>query len=318
MLTKETQRADSDKGIPTLVLSTDENYALPLTVTIYSALRNHRQGGALKVFILDSGLTSDDRRKVEQLLSELRFPIQWIDVSSDGFQGLPVASYTIATYNRLFIPEVLPATIKKVIYLDCDLLIEGDISELWQQDPGDAYLMAVQGQSKKRYIATSAISRSHELKYEVDDPYFNAGILVMNLDQFRQRQLAIKALDFIRENISIINNADQDGLNAVSIKHWIQLDPKWNQYAKPARGAPFKRRPGGILHFTAREKPWLAKEARYYRKARADVYEGYQRYLREVGWFSYSEWLRYATARRFYKVMNLSSSLLNRITRRYQ
>src|SRR5262245_4779990 len=223
-----------DCDVPILALSTDRNYALPLTVTVYSAVRNHRRGGLLKVFILDSGLVSEERQKIQHLLVDLKFPIRWIDISSTGFQKLPVQSYTIATYNRLLIPDVLPSTIRKVIYLDCDLLIEGDIGELWRQEPGDAYLMAVQGQSTKQYIATSAIAQNRKLRYDADDPYFNAGVLVMNLDQFRQRQLAIKALDFIRENTAIIRNADQDGLNAVCIKHWIQLDPKWNQYAKPA------------------------------------------------------------------------------------
>jgi lipopolysaccharide biosynthesis glycosyltransferase len=272
-----------------LVFAADDGYSLPLAVAMFSAARNYRGPKPLRIFVLDAGISARNRQKIGDLLSPLETSIEWVPIDLAVASQLPVHDHiTTTTYARLLVPQHLPPTIDKAIYVDCDVLIEGDVHNLWSEPIDDNYLLGVQGHGTKRLIATSPLARIAEVTAGPDAPYFNAGVLVMNLRLMRRDRVADRAFEFCRRWQKAIRNADQDILNAVSVGKWRQIDPVWNQYLAQGGGKyVFRYQPDGILHFTSSSKPWSPRSIRYPQtEAVAFAFRRYREYMWQAKWFA--------------------------------
>ncbi len=153
----------------------------------------------------------------------------------------------LANYYRLFLTEILPETTDKVLYLDVDMIIQGDVSEI--------YNTSLEGSAIAAVSATTSPKETNDL---LDIPegyeYFNSGVLLVNLDYFRSEQLADKFTDFVTAYPEKIKYWDQDVLNALLYDKRVTLDKAWNvdQHI-------YTRYPTmdvKIIHFTGTHKPW--------------------------------------------------------------
>ncbi len=163
-----------------------------------------------------------------------------------------------ATYYRLFLPELLPMELNRVIYLDTDVVVRRPIEELWETDLGSHGLAAVQ---KPRAGEYSEVGLSRE------SDYFNAGVLLIDLARWRTRRIGEAALEFALHRSGRIQGHDQSALNHVLAGNWKRLDPRWNQqfkffvhtsdYLRMDRGELRRlRREPFIIHYTTGSKPW--------------------------------------------------------------
>ena len=143
-----------------------------------------------------------------------------IDLSA--LSSLLVNSYiSVEAYFRLLLPEMLP-TPDKVLYLDADIIIQGDISKLWKTQLGDGnYLGAVRDPNINPAVLT-------KLGLGENDPYFNSGVLLLNLKKMREDHVQEKLLTFARCSQDKITCHDQCVLNYIVKGHWKALSPKWN------------------------------------------------------------------------------------------
>ena len=211
----------------TIVCASDDNYAMPLAVTICSVLKNLDSRRSLNLFILDAGIRYENKIKLTNSIDSSRCHLEFLDTKG-RFQEMPLVDHlTEATYHRLLIPELLSTAIHKVIYLDCDVLVLTDISKLWDIEIGNHHLLAVQDYSLP-YISLGV--RNHEeMGIASHCKYFNAGVLVINLDAWRKDSTALTVNEFIVKprDYKIFN--DQEALNAVLWNQWSEIDPKWNQ-----------------------------------------------------------------------------------------
>jgi lipopolysaccharide biosynthesis glycosyltransferase len=282
-----------------LVGAADENYALPLGMMLHSALVNHRGPGRVGVYVLDGGLSSFSREKIQRILDGHGATAHWLAPDAKQVEGLPVKKrLSLIAYYRLLIPQLLPPSITKALYLDCDVFVEGDLGTLWRKDIEGAYFLAAQNSSLgKKFMATSHLGSCPAIQCEPSDEYFNSGVMVMNLSLMRDEKVADRALDFIRDHPDYIRCADQDGLNAVSINRWKKLEGKWNQQVRKPGGQPFHRIPGGILHFTGGGKPWLPDRACYRRDEIGAAHRTYVNAMKHSKWFGRSGWWGFATRR---------------------
>ncbi len=129
---------------------------------------------------------------------------------------------SLATYARVLIPYIID--INKVLYLDSDMLIKSDISQLYDSNIEDWHLMAVREPMMDR-------SRNRALGMSETAPYFNSGMLLINCIKWREDKIPDKVLEFARSEHERMFFHDQDALNVILQNKWKLLHPKWNQLA---------------------------------------------------------------------------------------
>jgi lipopolysaccharide biosynthesis glycosyltransferase len=159
--------------------------------------------------------------------------------------------------------ELLPQGLQKVIYLDSDIVVRGRLDELWNFCLGHSIVGAV-----KDSIVESNPQIKSKLGLDPVSPYFNAGVLLIDLDRWRQARVGSEAVVFAHCHPDRITFADQCPLNWVLRGRWVDLPEFWNlqtgsmvvgrQYgfANYSRAAKKKRMTARIIHFSEGSKPW--------------------------------------------------------------
>jgi lipopolysaccharide biosynthesis glycosyltransferase len=194
---------------------------------------------------------------------------------------IPHAHYTIDTYTRLWLGEFFPETVDRVLYLDADIVVVGSIAPLWSTDLGGALMGAVDIPGSDQGV--------RRLAMRMEDGYFNAGVLLIDVAQWRATRAELTVLDYIRVNPERVSY-DQDALNACFRSCTKRLDYKWN-VIRPFYREPLVlplgrteietiRRDAKIIHFNGGSKPWS-----YFcdHPRRAE----YEKYLRMTEWRDY-------------------------------
>jgi lipopolysaccharide biosynthesis glycosyltransferase len=253
-----------------IVLSADAKYAMPLAVAISSAAANCDRKRRLAFYVIQSGINRDLRRKVEASLARTGFPnawITWIDAPLDRIASFKLGHahrYTSSlTFARLLIPELLSAELKKALYLDCDIAVVEDIGPLWDTSIAEKSLLAVRDLTG--YVNQGGVTNYEELGIPGQAYYFNAGVLLINLEKWRERGITEQLLKHLWTHRASIRLADQEALNAILWNDWGELDFRWN-WQIVWRDGPFGRAKlvwapdttrKSIVHFVTAEKPWL-------------------------------------------------------------
>jgi lipopolysaccharide biosynthesis glycosyltransferase len=257
----------------TIVCAADNNYAMQLTVVLRSVLEHISKDRTLHLYVIDGGIQERNQRKILRSLKLKIGDIEWIQPLGAKLEKMKISGHiSIATYFRLLIPDLLPASCHKVIYLDSDLIVTQDIGKLWDIDMQDNYLLAVQDAGIPYVSSPYGLMNYKELSIPSNSKYFNAGVLVMNLKKWRDENVATKVIDYLDKNRNFLRFWDQDGLNAVLAGAWDSLDPRWNQtpaiYEYSAWDeSPFSEeiynnlvRDPYIIHFAKAGKPWNSRE----------------------------------------------------------
>ena len=259
----------------------DEAYAVPLAVCLYSAAKNYRGVQPLHLLILDAGISDASRRRISEVLAPLSCRVDWILVPDRAFEGTPVRSHiSRAAYARLALPELVAPEVQKVLYLDSDTVVEGDLAELFATDVADHALAAVQDPICPVVSSPHGIKEYRSLGLSPDAPYFNSGVLLINVRHWREHAIPQRALRYLDAHRAQLRCLDQEGLNAVLGGQWLRLDRRWNQLVAPGSGLPWHIRPArkkGVLHFVSNRKPWLANGWH-------PLYVVYDRYQSAIGW----------------------------------
>lgn len=230
-----------------LVLSSDDNFIQHLAVTVCSVLENRRSDYAIDIHILDGGISEENKNKIKQFIPKYEnVKIDFYQVDESYFKDLPKLNESLATYYRLLIPEILPSNIDKVVYLDCDIVVNLDIKELFDIDLGDYLLGAVED---------LAITNNYKRRLGINESskYFNAGVLLLNLNLCRQYSISRELLSFSVKNSSKLILWDQDVLNRVLEDKVLFLNDKFNyivdDYCVDSLG-------GKVIHYSGPVKPW--------------------------------------------------------------
>lgn len=245
------------KEIIPIIYSTDENYIPCLAVSLTSLKVNRSKRYDYRIIILHSNVGEKMQNKILKLSSN-GFKIKFVSVKEHLVKLESAAVlrdyYTYTTYYRIFIAEMFP-NIKKAIYLDCDTVIVTDISKLYNVDVNDYYLAAVPDG------AVGAVEPFQEYTAKVlginHSVYFNAGMLVMNLEKLRSENFYQKFLDLMSAH-SFKVAQDQDYLNVLCKDKTLLLDESWNMMPIKASKLEEKLLPN-IIHFNLTMKPWHYK-----------------------------------------------------------
>lgn len=212
-----------------VVSASDSQYVQHLAVTFVSLLENTCEKKRIEFIVIDGGMSDNDRKLLMETIEKYGCKLAFVNVEEGfckKFAESPCASY--ATYYRIFLPELLDASIDKVLYLDCDIVVKGDIAKLWETNITGMFLAAVEDVGIE-YSGEFGKKVKENLSMDRKDVYFNAGVLIINLDLWRQYGISEKICDFLIHNPDKAPFADQDGLNAVLSGKWIPLSLVWNQ-----------------------------------------------------------------------------------------
>lgn len=241
-----------------IAFAVNDAYADYLGVTIYTLLKNRKGNHKFNFYILTSDLTGDSEMKLNRLHAIYKnFEINVIKPSKEKISPilqmpLTINHITIETYYRYLLADLLPE-VKKILYLDVDLIALRDISDLWSVDvSGDWVAGSSESDNPKRFPGYIESIGLHPEK----DTYINAGVLLMNLQKIREDR---KAEELIRNTVNLgdsIKFQDQDVIN-ITLKGGIKKIDKVFNYTDQDRIDDNKeRRDIVIAHFNGPTKPW--------------------------------------------------------------
>jgi lipopolysaccharide biosynthesis glycosyltransferase/polysaccharide pyruvyl transferase WcaK-like protein len=242
-----------------IVMACDETYAMPLAVALRSAVEANRSGQPLEVHVLYDHFPSHIRQKVVDSLPEGSALIHWIPVDLREFEAFATLAHISSklTFARFLIPSIFAEEVHRVLYLDPDLLVLDDLGPLWDMDlRGAVIAAALDPQDANRKTRVPGANRFLDGFPAVRD-YFNAGVLVIDLDKWRKEHVSERALEYLRRNPNAFM-ADQDALNVVCDDCWTELGRRWNfcvPFTMAVAQIPLADRPG-IAHFYGGQKPW--------------------------------------------------------------
>lgn len=270
-------------SIINICFSSDNNYAKHMGVAITSILKNSNINDTYNFYILDGGISDSNKSKLNSLKNSIRdFSIEYLEINPDDFKKCPMTGYvkyiTLPTYYRFKIPSLLP-NLDKVLYLDCDIVVNSDISELYNTNIDDYYVGGI----------PEVFNHYHKERLEIIGNYYyiNAGVLLINTKKWREDNIESKLFEYAMNPEREIVFQDQDILNEV-LKYNIRYIPLcWNLqhdvlFEKDAYLINEEEKNQALekpklVHFTHKYKPWNYKCQNRFRKL-------YYKYLRQTPW----------------------------------
>lgn len=208
-----------------IFLASNDNYAPFLCTTMYSVLE-HTQS-FIEFHILDGGIEEENKNLIEQSLKKFEnYSIKYYDMSSFDLERFPnVKHYSLNTFSRYFIPALAP-NIEKLIYIDIDVIVNGDISELYNIDLEGKALAAV---PENFYKLNGEYVKEHIISdFENTENYFNAGVMLLNNKQFVENNYSTKLINMTIELFDKLSCPDQDVYNIMFEHNHKLIDYKFN------------------------------------------------------------------------------------------
>lgn len=250
-----------------IFLCTDNNYAVPAYITMYSLLVNYTGTEKLQLYLLTS---SDFESRFIRLFKSLEgnYELKIINMQNSFDDVVINTSWiTTATMYRLLIPKIARGLrAERCIYLDSDIIVEGDIKEIFKVDLNDFCIGAV----KESCVSCD---RDPEMRKRLGvlslKKYINAGVLLFNLDEIEKVGLTEEleqqgyTFDYLHNDQDVINVVFYDRIKILPVRFNSINDHMYNpdmflqygiQNIKEARKNPL------IVHYTGKYKPWVCRE----------------------------------------------------------
>lgn len=229
------------------------DYIKPFTVALTSLLENNLAHIGRVFLICDKRIKDDKNLRISLEFFKKKYhkEIEPIFIDSSFAIGLKITHHiSIDVYSKLILDRILPDSLETVLYLDSDIVINEDISKIKEMSFGDdCYLFA----ADHKYTPEK-LERFKKMGINLTK-YFNAGIMLINLKLWREKNLSIKLLETARKYNEDILWLEQDVLNIVLKDKWQELDYKYNAFALETYGKEIRETPC-IIHYTGSSKPW--------------------------------------------------------------
>ena len=190
---------------------------------LHSLLAQEAHAGTRIHLLHGPDLSSRARRRLAAMVAEQGGEISFVSVPDEWCRGLPTRGFTgKATWYRIFVPELLPDH-ERALFLDADLIVVDSLVPLWRTDLSGSYLAAVTNVFPRQFA-----NRPRELGLAGEGDYFNAGVLLLNLELMRREDCTRALHRYATGHASELVWRDQDALNAVLAGRRRRLEPRWN------------------------------------------------------------------------------------------
>ncbi|MBQ6770711.1 MAG: glycosyltransferase family 8 protein [Bacteroidales bacterium] len=274
-----------------IVCATDDNYAPYCGVMLTSVFENNRNRELNAYVLIDKPLSEINQNKLERLAQSYHTNIHYCLVDNQFFAKFPLRGFgaeqgqwSIVTYYRLSAEELLPKEVKKVLYLDCDIIVDGSLGELFDADWNGIAAGVVTD------ISYNQKEFYERLQYEEEKGYFNAGVVFINLEYWRENSIGQQCMDYLENHYDRIWNNDQDVLNVVlcdrkrtmpiMFNYQVQfLMPYfYDTYSPQMQREIRETKQPVIIHYASELKPWMAYYYAY------PFYNTWRKYKRLSPW----------------------------------
>jgi lipopolysaccharide biosynthesis glycosyltransferase len=256
-----------------LALSFDENYVTPFYVLLTSVFANNPNNNIV-FHAIATGLMDEQKQEIKDFIEKNSSTINFYELDVNNLEGLVIPKgtwFSIAAYYRLFFASLVGDDVEKLLYIDTDTVVIGDLSELYFLDIGDKPVGAVREKLGHPRPEIGNTDREN---------YFNSGVMLINIPEWRKQTVTERALQFVHDYPEAIKCVDQDALNAVLINNWFRIHGRFNVLYQDipmnlGRSSYSKYlREKVIIHYTLGEhKPWRALGDNRFRY----LYHGYLR-----------------------------------------
>ena len=268
-----------------LLVTFDQNYIAPFETMLTSILLNN-PGEQFHVWLLHSAIPQTALDALEHDCRAHGVPLTPIAVERQLFQGAPITKqYPQEMYYRLLASHILPASLKRVLYLDPDILVINPLRPLWDLDlQGNVFAAA------SHIGVVDVMNGINRIRLKTEQDYYNSGVMLMDLEAARVLVQPEAIFQYVRDHENELLLADQDVFNSLYGAQTLQIDDAlWNYDARYYSG--YLLRSGGayhmdwvmqhtaILHFCGKRKPWK----RSYATRFAPLYKHYRQLAARSG-----------------------------------
>lgn len=240
-----------------LAIAFDQNYITPFYVMITSVFHNNKES-RFHIHTIVTGISDQDKEEMQRFVHQHHSAIFFYEIAPKAIEGLviPEQSYfTVATYYRLFFPSLVPAAVRKLLYLDTDIVVVGDLKELYHTN--------ISGYPVGAVAEVNATKSRPDLGITEIGTYFNAGVMLMNIPEWKKQEISEKAIQFLHDFPEKIVWVDQDALNVVLMNNYVKLAAKFNVIPQDIPRCLPKRRyyeflkDKIVIHYSLKvHKPW--------------------------------------------------------------
>lgn len=244
-----------------VAFATNDGFAAPLAAALYSLKCSSHSVLDIRILYISGRLSSDNRKKL-LFPADDTFSISFMEISPSQLPVHPNPRMSMETYLRFMLPELL-GEYDQAVYLDCDTLVFSDLAEIFYMPMTEPVSAVVNDEAEVGYCDDILGFNKGE--------YFNAGIMIMDLDAFRSQDISEKCISYL-DNHPDARYQDEEALNVVLRGHWCPLPLKWNLQWKLHEQKVAEKSPGaeefaftneGILHYAGNEKPWEFTDREY-------------------------------------------------------
>lgn len=209
-----------------VIYASDNNFAEILGVSMLSLLENNKECDEITVYILDDGINDDNKAKLTSIAESYNRQLIIKEIPNlHALAGTEIHTndkWSLSTFSRLFLEKILPESVEKIIYIDCDMIVNDSLEEIYNLDMGDNLCAGVwdcMSDGNKKCIGLNG-----------SNDYFNAGMLVISLKNWRKAEICNEFIKFIGSYDTLIPYVDQGVINGVMAGRIMTLPFRYNCY----------------------------------------------------------------------------------------
>jgi lipopolysaccharide biosynthesis glycosyltransferase len=241
-------------------LCCNDKYVPYAAVTIKSVIANSSKEDEVHIHILSDFISKRNQTRLTKLCNDNIYIHIRIVSDTTIIKGLVTGVWSIYTWYRLLLPDLLEKDIHRVLYLDCDVLINDNVQSLFTID--------LSGKTIAACIDTQAYNKDGRMRlgYDYYMNYVCAGVLLINLDKWREEKTHEKIIAFAKANSELLQFPDQDAINVICQNDKILLSPRYGVLVTYFTNSDFIRQYLGeiegifdnpaIIHY-AGYQPWV-------------------------------------------------------------
>lgn len=266
-----THTDSADKKQDTAVVMVADDRFAPFAAVVIRSLGMHSRRTLPDIYLLTGNMSKENRQKLTETADKVGIRLRFAEIDErrlDTYEG--IGEWSKYTFMKLMIPEVLPETIRKAVYLDADTYVADDIGELLDMDVSG---IAVAG------VKDLKTSDGHKARTGIaaESAYLNSGVMVMNMERWREAVEKGLFEAFIATHRERMMLNDQDVINGVFQNETAALHVRFNLtdfcycYNKPIieehkRQLRMAFKHPVVIHFTC-FGPWIGENFHVFGKA---------------------------------------------------
>lgn len=264
-----------------VIYASNNAYAKYLGISLLSLFDNNQDLGELTIYVLDQNISIENKNRLRNIAQQYQRTICFIDITD--FQDLLPFEFSTSGYNpivlsRLFLCHYLPSDTERVLYLDCDIIVNGSIKELESISFGSNLVAAVPE-------LNMPVDKKALIGHQRYETYFNAGVLLANLSLWRAEKIETVFIEYYRSKNGQLLYNDQDIINhcckgrILCLSHTYNLSTNLYYFPRyfvkrlqPAYDTSSASKYSNILssptiiHYMGDERPWIEGNHNKYRK----------------------------------------------------